>query len=160
MDDKNVTGAPDAASDSPAKLATLAELKKAIPDADAGFYVQALEAGMTVEEAQARHTDLRSAQLEAREEQVAKREQGLRLADRSDSDAVPDGTPSAAGGGSDDGGEFEELVNAKMAGGMKRPAAIAAVCRSRPDLHAEYVEHHNRQNGRRDAGAAFAKRFG
>lgn len=143
--------------------ATLAQLEAACPGASSDFFLQQLKAGATVQAAQTAcisglNTQITSlnakiAELEAAkktaEEKAAAAEQKLKPVEKGSTggkhglrEEKIDGT-GATETTDDPIAAFNEAVAAKVAGGMNKRSAAAAVCRDEPELHRAYVEAYN-----------------
>ncbi|KPK71191.1 MAG: hypothetical protein AMJ84_06510 [Acidithiobacillales bacterium SM23_46] len=130
--------------------ATLDELKKALPKADAAFREVCLSAGDTVETAQARWIEVLQERAEA--SQAHNSPPGIdtpgiaRYRDR----------PASASAATD---EFNAAVRERMrTDGIGRHDAIMRVARGDPDLHRAYIEATNPQS--RKVQELIAARFG
>jgi ATP-dependent Clp endopeptidase proteolytic subunit ClpP len=146
------------------KPATLPELKACCPGADAEFLIKQMEAQATTADAsKAWMGELQrrsEAEAQARKEaEEAKAEAEKQLADakaeaeKTKTSGKPGVEALGGGSGKSDGGsgdpiaEFEDAVDEKVKTGMDRPSAIKAVVKNHPELHASYVEAHNRNVG-------------
>lgn len=49
-------------------------------------------------------------------------------------------------------GEWDRALEAKIAAGMSKARAVAAIVRERPGLHRAYLEAYNRDHGRKVSG--------
>ena len=118
------------------KAATLAELKKSIPDSDAEFRESCLEGGCTLVQAQAEWSDRlreqnKKLKADLDEAKAATVRPGVKaLETRRDAGEADAGDPVE---------RFSAAVGAKVAGGMDRYKAVEAVVRKEPALHREYL---------------------
>ena len=131
----------DQPTDDP-RPAAYADLKAALPGADAGFLCTQMEANATVAQAQTAWMAEQNSRLEAANKaaddakgKLAAKESGVPpLGGRQTGDSEPAGDPIA---------KFDGLVNAKIAAGVKRGKAVSAVIAENPELHEEYLAAYN-----------------
>jgi len=144
--------------------ATLQQLEAACPGASSDFFLQQLKVGATVSAAQtaliaglnaqitalnAKITELESAK-KASDDKAAAAEAKLKPVDKAEGGKGKHGLREERieGRGDEDASSdpiatFDRLVNEKVASGMKRPAATAAVIRENKAAHAAYLEAYN-----------------
>jgi ATP-dependent protease ClpP protease subunit len=146
-DTNSAPAAPAEPTTAPApQPAAFADLKAALPEADAGFMVAQLDAKATVDQAKAAWTKHLADQLKAKEDELAKV-----LAEKPQPPAEPSGVPplssasGSAGSGviENAGEEFERLVAEQMKAGTPRHKAVQNVARRNPDLRAAWLEQVN-----------------
>jgi signal peptide peptidase SppA len=152
------------------KAATMAEFKAACPGASSDFLVECSEKGMTVPQAKDAFIGWQAAQIRTRDEELTKAKQSTTAAPAAGatqpkkpgvpalaSEAAERSTAGAAGG--DAIAAFGSAVEEQMKkpGFDDRKKAIAAVCRSKPQLHQEYLEATNKGRKQREL---IADRFG
>lgn len=124
--------------------ATVGELIRALPDSDAQFREDCMVKGLTLTQARTAWMDNLRAKLQNREEEI----KTLKSA------AARPGVPPLGRGkvsaGSAPGGDatdpiqaLNDLVAERVATGVPRHKAFAAVCRENPDLHHAYVQAKN-----------------
>ena len=117
-----------------------AELKAALPGADAAFLCSQMEANATVGQAQTAWMAEQNRRLEASKKE-ADEAKAAAVAKRSGGEPLGSGTgkqPAAASG--DPIAAFNEAVAAKQAAGVNpRQKAVVAVIHENPELHEEYV---------------------
>ena len=125
------------------KPATIAELKAEFPESTADFREKCMEGGLTIDA---------SYRLWAKEKQAeataAKAEtEALRAqAKKPGAPALPNKPPTAKAGdvdaeaSGDPIAEWNQRLDAKTKGGMKRPDAVAQLSKEDPELHQAYIQ--------------------
>lgn len=129
--------------------ATLVQIEAACPGADSAFVLQQLRVGATVPAAQSAWMAEQKNQLDK-----FKADQAAKEAEQS----VPKpagkkpGVPALAAGTSqpaetegDPIAEWNELLDAKIKGGMSRERAVSALAREKPELRQQMVAAYNAQ---------------
>lgn len=126
--------------------ATIADLKREIPDSDASFREQCIEAGCTLAQAKDRWMDT----LRAHNATLSKESEALR---RATAEAVGTQTVGTQAGdvqstvdGTDAIAEFEAAFNARLARGMDRYRAMRETVVEDKQRHAAYVDAYNALN--------------
>lgn len=117
-------------------VATIAELKAAIPDSNAAFRETCVEAGCSVAQAKDRWMDvLRAAIVSERERKVKPTVPGNPII----------ASPGASAGGSSGNAraEWDEAIKTYMDKGKSFDAAASAVNRERPGLREAMLQEHN-----------------
>lgn len=123
------------------------DLKTSLPEADAAFLCEQLEARATLAQAQAAWTTHLADQLKARDTELAALK--AQAAKPAEPPAAPNGVQplGSAGAGTSTpvaaAAQFEQLVNAAMAAGSPRHRAVRDVARRNPDLRQAWVEEAN-----------------
>ena len=137
------------APDPQPQVATIAELKSACPGSDAAFRESCLESGLTLAQAQERWIKHQAAELaKATAETKKPKVEPLGEGRASVSDGV---------GGGDSVADFSTRVATKIAAGMSRRAAVAAVAREDPTLHEAFLRQTNAKTG--DVQRLIGERF-
>jgi len=150
-DTNSAPAAPAEPTTAPApQPAAFADLKAALPEADAGFMVAQLDAKATVDQAKAAWTKHLADQLKAKEEELAKV-----LAEKRQPPAEPSGVPplSSARGSAGFDGDPVAGFNQQVRETMKlrncdRRTASIAVAKADKALHQAYLAATNSQNDR------------
>lgn len=138
--------------------ATLEQIEAACPGATSEFVIGQLKAKATVEQAQRSYMQTLLSErtesqekLKAAEARAAEAEGKLKAVGPGETkkgdgkhkaldEKVAAGDDATSGSATE---KFEAAVAVKVAAGMKRPAAVAAVCRENPALQEAYVAEHN-----------------
>lgn len=134
------------------RAASFAELKAAMPKADAQFICDQLERKATLDEARAAYVSAIEAKAEAAltaqaEAEKAKAEAEAKLAaPRPGVEALADGRVGEKEPIVDPIAKWEEAVAAQMKRGKNRASAIRAVVDEQPELQAAYIEAHNEKH--------------
>ena len=142
-----VPAAPAAALASPP--ATLAELKRSMPDSSAEFRETCIEANLPLDAARDRWMDVLRGQAahssaELEKAHAAAKRPGVPAV----GSTVPSGTSAVASTSGNPVEEFEAVVAANRAKGMKPGPAMQRATIDHPELHAEYITAYNEQRGR------------
>ena len=152
--------------------ATLEQLEAACPGAKSDFLIAQVKGKATCEQAQTAFIKSLSAEVGALNEKLVAAEAKATAAEARATEAegkakgvttttttkgkhdplVEKGKGSTADDeAADPTAKFDALVATKVAGGMKRQQAVAAVVNENPELHAAYVEAHNARIATRKA---------
>lgn len=121
--------------------ATYAELKAACVGADAEFICAQMESAATVENAvkawmgeltkRADAANTAATEAKAEAEKVKAQKSGVEPLGSGSSPSTPPSDPVA---------EWRDAIKEKVAEGLSKGKAVAAVVRENPDLHAAYIE--------------------
>jgi len=130
--------------------ASYADLKAALPGADAAFLCMQMEANATVAQAQTAWMAEQNRRIEAANKQAAEAKAKADEAEAKAS-AKKSGVEPLGSGlgkiqpvvGGDPVARFNELVAAKVAAGKKKAKAISDVISENPELHDEYLAAYN-----------------
>jgi ClpP class serine protease len=121
--------------------ATYQEIVAACPGADPAFICEQLKAGASAEQSVKDFIAAQQLELEAARKEAAEAKAAAVAARKSDAGVSP--LPAAPQNktaiGADSREEWEAAIDAKIAAGIPRPRAVAAVARARPDLREEMV---------------------
>lgn len=121
--------------------ATYAELKAACVGADPAFLCAQMESAATVENAVKAWMGELTQRADAATAAAAESKAEADKAKSQKSGVEPLGSGSSASGStSDPVAEWHTAIDAKMAAGLTKTKAAAAVVRQQPDLHAAYIE--------------------
>ena len=121
--------------------ASVAEVKKACPDADANFVLDCVEKGLTIEEAKGAYIINLREQVKMRDtelEEAKSKEPKKPGVDASMNDGGQSNTPQ-----SHSGDDFESQVRELCGKGVSRRDAVKRVARQDPDAHQEYLLSNN-----------------
>lgn len=135
----------------PAKAATIAELKAAIPDGTSDFFVQCLEQGHTLSAAKDAWSDRLRAELKSSHEKLDAAQAAAKKPGVEPLAAAPGKAATAATSG-DAIADWDRRVAELTAGGKTQAAAIRQLAVEEPDLHAGYLEAYGAAHKRRKAG--------
>jgi ATP-dependent Clp endopeptidase proteolytic subunit ClpP len=134
--------------------ATLKELRPLCPGADEKFLCAQLDAEATPEQAGKAWTAEQGRRLEAANQKAAAAEAKLAEAEKkatagkSGVEPLGNGSKGPAGETAGDAIEaWDRLIAGYVAGGTKRPKAIARAAREHPEAHAAYVAAYNEKHG-------------
>ncbi len=124
------------------KPATCAELKAAIPKADAAFLVAQLEANATLAQAQTAWTGELDKRLEAANKEIADlKAAGTPLPKKPGVQTIGNGSELKQDGSIVDPiAAWNAAIEAKVKAGSSRQNAVKAVVRENPDLHDAYLK--------------------
>lgn len=130
------------------QAAGYADLKAALPEADAGFMIEQLDAKVTVDQARAAWAKHLADQVKARDEQIAAlKAQATQAATgpaKPAAGVAPLASAAAPSAPIDNAaGEFERLVTEQMKAGSPRHKAVRDVARRNPDLRAAWIHEVN-----------------
>lgn len=122
---------------------TVADLRAALPGADAEFILEVASGGLSIEEAQRRFIQ----QLQQRPQEVdtAPRPRSVPGNSRNFAPMAGGRVEDSAAGGSDS--DFSELVEQAMGRGLDRQQAVATVARKHPAAHQEFLRSTQRSKG-------------
>lgn len=139
--------------------ATHSELRAACPGASGDFLFAQLEKGATVAQATGAYiAQLQSQAAAAEEKAKASAEQAKAAAAKVTTEPLGGGVKKAAAVIEGDPiQQWNEGIAAKVAAGMPKHRAAAALAREKPDLRMSMLAAHNQANGRHKAAAALAE---
>jgi len=125
------------------KPATVAEIRKAIPDATADSVCKWAENGYTLQQCERAHMDTLREKVKANAEREAQAKQP-KTGNRGVRDVAPAGRRSGASQSTDDGdgdpvAMFDAAVRERMTAGMSRMDAIDSARNSKPELYKDYM---------------------
>jgi len=125
--------------------ATLVQIEAACPGADSAFVLQQLRVGATVPAAQSAWMAEQKNQLDKFKADQAEQSVPKPAGKKPGVPALAAGTSQPAETEGDPIAEWNELLDAKIKGGMSRERAVSALAREKPELRQQMVAAYNAQ---------------